>query len=169
MHAGRGPGERGDVALELSRSPGARVRRRWRAGWAAALALAGALAGCVPDRLGVPADALRRQVLPPPGVGLGEPAAPPGPGPSAAVTELLPAPRSDDAPPPQREKGAAPEPAAEDRPAPQAPPGPAGPAMTLPQALQMTERANPHLRVLRARVERAESGEDVAFADFLPS
>jgi len=42
-------------------------------------------------------------------------------------------------------------------------------ALTLEQALDMAQRANPHLEAMRERIARAEGGQIVSFAEFLPS
>jgi outer membrane protein TolC len=122
------------------------------------LVVAGCLGGpvgCFPERVAVPADALRQRVLAPPEACLPEPAPAEAPPPAD-----LPA---AEAPPPPRPAG----------PAEEAPPGadacPGARTLTLAEALRLTEKVNPHLHFLAARAEQARSGELVAGADFLPS
>ena len=108
----------------------------------------------------VPAAALSQRILPPPDLAM-----PPSQTPAdlGAPVEALPAPR----PVPREEGDGVSSSKPMVPPTPPTPPAETG-ALTLEQALDLAQRANPNLEAMWERIKQAEAGQLISFADFLP-
>ena len=114
----------------------------------------GIFAGCFGQRADVLDDVLRQQILLPTGSGLRDPAvddALAGTKPGLPGTGELPANPPSAKSEPARSADGLPE------------------VLTLPRALERAAQENPHIQFMKARVEQARDGADIAFAEFLPT